>query len=165
MRRGNGQRAKRSKRTEIAQRPEPGYGDLLTGISDLLDQARRMSARSVNGILTALHNLLVRRQKRKTLINDVVLAAELADVPVPPQARVAAVLYVRGDRAAVLANPLQRWPRETLLTPSRRVRPASRSRRVPSQQYFSVGIGPMVVRGGPVQHVTIDVVGSEIAIR
>ena len=30
--------AKRSKKTEIVQRPEPGYGDLLTGISDLLEQ-------------------------------------------------------------------------------------------------------------------------------
>jgi predicted nuclease of restriction endonuclease-like (RecB) superfamily len=39
----------------------PGYGDLLTGISDLLDQARRMSARTVNNILTATYWEIGRR--------------------------------------------------------------------------------------------------------
>ena len=53
--------AKRSKRLNIVQRPEPGYGDLLTGISDLLDQARRMSARSVNSILTTTYWEIGRR--------------------------------------------------------------------------------------------------------
>jgi predicted nuclease of restriction endonuclease-like (RecB) superfamily len=47
--------AKRTKKTELVQRPEPRYGDLLTGISDLLEHARRMSARSVNSILTATY--------------------------------------------------------------------------------------------------------------
>jgi len=44
---------KRSKRTEIVQRPELSYGDLLAGICELLDRARRMSVRSINSILTA----------------------------------------------------------------------------------------------------------------
>ena len=43
------------------QRPEPDYGGLLTGISDLLDQARRMSARTVNNILTATYWEIGRR--------------------------------------------------------------------------------------------------------
>jgi predicted nuclease of restriction endonuclease-like (RecB) superfamily len=53
--------AKRSKKTEIVERPEPGYGNLLTGISDLLEHARRMSARSVNSILTAAYWEIGRR--------------------------------------------------------------------------------------------------------
>jgi predicted nuclease of restriction endonuclease-like (RecB) superfamily len=53
--------AKRSKRTEIVPRPEPDYGSLVTGISDILDQARRMSARSVNSILTATYWEIGRR--------------------------------------------------------------------------------------------------------
>ena len=53
--------AKRRGKTEIIQRPEPGYGDLLTGISDLLEHARRMSARSVNSILTATYWEIGRR--------------------------------------------------------------------------------------------------------
>ena len=53
--------AKRSKRTEIVPRPEPDYGSLVTGISDLLEHARRMSARSVNSILTATYWEIGRR--------------------------------------------------------------------------------------------------------
>lgn len=34
---------------------DPGYGTLIAGISDLLDHARRSSARAVNGILTATY--------------------------------------------------------------------------------------------------------------
>ena len=45
----------------MIQRPEPEYGGLLTGISDLLDQARRMSARTVNNILTATYWEIGRR--------------------------------------------------------------------------------------------------------
>ena len=47
--------AKRSKKTEVVQTPGPDYGDLLAGISDLLEQARRMSARAVNSIITAAY--------------------------------------------------------------------------------------------------------------
>ena len=50
--------AKRSKRGEIVQRGESSYGDLLTDISGLLDQARRMSARSVDSIRWALSGLV-----------------------------------------------------------------------------------------------------------
>jgi len=53
--------AKRSKKTEIVERPEPDYGNLLTGISDLLEHARRTSARSVNSILTATYWEIGRR--------------------------------------------------------------------------------------------------------
>lgn len=52
---------KRRKSTELVRRPEPGYGDLLTGISDLLDQARRGVARSANAILTATYWEIGRR--------------------------------------------------------------------------------------------------------
>ena len=41
--------------------PEPDYGGLLTGISDILDQARRMTARTVNNILTATYWEIGRR--------------------------------------------------------------------------------------------------------
>jgi predicted nuclease of restriction endonuclease-like (RecB) superfamily len=41
--------------------PESSYVGLVTGISDLLDQARRMSARSVNSILTATYWEIGRR--------------------------------------------------------------------------------------------------------
>jgi len=47
--------AKRRKTSEIITRPEPAYGSLLADISDLLDQARRMSARTINSILTATY--------------------------------------------------------------------------------------------------------------
>jgi len=47
--------AKRKKHTAISGRPEPGYGVLVSGISGLLDQARRMSSRAVNSILTATY--------------------------------------------------------------------------------------------------------------
>lgn len=35
--------------------PDPGYGALVAGISDLLEHARRSAARAVNGILTATY--------------------------------------------------------------------------------------------------------------
>ena len=41
--------------------PSRSYGGLLTGISDLLDQARRTSARTVNNILTATYWEIGRR--------------------------------------------------------------------------------------------------------
>ena len=47
--------------SEDSPRPEPEYGGLLTGISELLDQARRMSARTVNNILTATYWEIGRR--------------------------------------------------------------------------------------------------------
>jgi hypothetical protein len=47
--------AKRSKKTEVVQTPGPDYDDLLTGISDLLEQARRMSARAANRIIAATY--------------------------------------------------------------------------------------------------------------
>ncbi len=49
------------RKTEIVLRPEPDYGVLLTGISDLLDQARRRSDRAVNSILTAAYWEIGRR--------------------------------------------------------------------------------------------------------
>lgn len=52
---------KRRKKTEIAVRPEPAYGDLLSGISAFLEDARRMSARAVNSILTATYWEIGRR--------------------------------------------------------------------------------------------------------
>jgi predicted nuclease of restriction endonuclease-like (RecB) superfamily len=45
----------RRKKTQMIERPEPMYGGLLTGISELLEQARRTSARTVNNILTATY--------------------------------------------------------------------------------------------------------------
>ena len=47
--------AKRRKKSEIESRPKPGYHDLLSGISDLLERVRRMSVRSVNSILTSAY--------------------------------------------------------------------------------------------------------------
>jgi predicted nuclease of restriction endonuclease-like (RecB) superfamily len=47
--------AKRSKKTQVVQTPGPDYDDLLTGISDLLERARRASARAVNNIITATY--------------------------------------------------------------------------------------------------------------
>jgi hypothetical protein len=40
---------------------DPGYGALVSGIADLLEQARRSAARAVNGILTATYWELGRR--------------------------------------------------------------------------------------------------------
>ena len=53
--------AKRKKHTEISAQPEQDYGILVSGISDLLDQARRMSSRAVNSILTATYWEIGRR--------------------------------------------------------------------------------------------------------
>ena len=53
--------AKRRKPTEIVPSSEAGYGSLLTSISDLLDHARRMSARTVNNILTVTYWEIGRR--------------------------------------------------------------------------------------------------------
>lgn len=52
---------KRPKRTEIITTPGQGYAVLLTDISALLERARRMSARSVNSILTATYWEIGRR--------------------------------------------------------------------------------------------------------
>lgn len=45
--------AKRSKTAALVPARPAGYGGLVTGISDLLDEARRTAARSVNSILSA----------------------------------------------------------------------------------------------------------------
>ena len=47
--------AKRSSKSEVVQSPGSDYGDLLAGISDLLGQARRTSARAVNNIITGTY--------------------------------------------------------------------------------------------------------------
>jgi len=52
---------KARKFTETVLKTQPDYGGLLTGISDLLDQARRMTARTVNNILTATYWEIGRR--------------------------------------------------------------------------------------------------------
>jgi predicted nuclease of restriction endonuclease-like (RecB) superfamily len=53
--------AKRRKSTEMVPVPVPDYGPFLAGISDLLDQARRMTARTVNNIITATYWEIGRR--------------------------------------------------------------------------------------------------------
>jgi hypothetical protein len=53
--------AKRKQHTAIVSQLEPDYGVLVTGISDLLSQARRMSVRSTNCILTATYWEIGRR--------------------------------------------------------------------------------------------------------
>ena len=53
--------AKRTRKTQIAVVPEPHYTDLLSGISGLLEDARRKSARAVNSILTATYWEIGRR--------------------------------------------------------------------------------------------------------
>jgi hypothetical protein len=49
------------RRPEPVQVGEPDYQDLVGGIADLLEQARRAAARSVNSILTATYWELGRR--------------------------------------------------------------------------------------------------------
>jgi hypothetical protein len=52
----------KSRKLKVQSRtPDPGYGNLVAGISDLLDHARRSSARAVNGILTATYWEIGRR--------------------------------------------------------------------------------------------------------
>ncbi len=53
--------AKRHKSTEMTPKAVAGYDSLLTGISDLLDEARRTSARTVNSILAATYWEIGRR--------------------------------------------------------------------------------------------------------
>lgn len=53
--------AKRRMKSVIVSRPKPAYDDLLSGISDVLENARRMSARAVNNILTASYWEIGRR--------------------------------------------------------------------------------------------------------
>ncbi len=53
--------AKPRKLKAQSRTPNPGYGSLVAGISDLLDHARRSSARAVNGILTATYWEIGRR--------------------------------------------------------------------------------------------------------
>lgn len=50
-----GKRNKDARRSERLQPTSRSYGGLLTGISDLLDQARRTAARTVNTILAATY--------------------------------------------------------------------------------------------------------------
>lgn len=47
--------AKPKKVKILSRTSDPGYGTLVAGISELLDHARRSSARAVNGILTATY--------------------------------------------------------------------------------------------------------------
>ena len=52
----------KSRKLKVQSRiPYPGYDTLIAGISDLLDHARRSSARAVNGILTATYWEIGRR--------------------------------------------------------------------------------------------------------
>lgn len=52
----------KSRKLKVQSRtPDPGYGTLVAGISDLLDHSRRSSARAVNGILTATYWEIGRR--------------------------------------------------------------------------------------------------------
>jgi predicted nuclease of restriction endonuclease-like (RecB) superfamily len=52
----------KSRQPKVPSRtPDPGYGHLVAGISDLLERARRSSARAVNGILTASYWEIGRR--------------------------------------------------------------------------------------------------------
>ena len=53
--------AKTRKPTTRLSKPDPRYGTLVAGISDLLEYARRTSARAVNGILTATYWEIGRR--------------------------------------------------------------------------------------------------------
>ncbi len=47
--------AKSRKPKLLSRKPDPAYGALVAGISDLLENARRSAARTVNGILTATY--------------------------------------------------------------------------------------------------------------
>lgn len=47
--------AKRPKSDDLVPTSPPGYGTLVSGISELLDQARRATARTVNNFLTATY--------------------------------------------------------------------------------------------------------------
>ncbi len=47
--------AKSRKPKLLSRKPDPAYGALVAGISDLLENARRSAARAVNGILTATY--------------------------------------------------------------------------------------------------------------
>ena len=53
--------ANRSEKAVVVPPLEPGYGELLIGISELLERARRMSTRSVNSILTTTYWEIGRR--------------------------------------------------------------------------------------------------------
>jgi hypothetical protein len=52
---------KRRQSNALAPSRPPGYGLLLSGISELLEQARRVAARTVNNILTAAYWEIGRR--------------------------------------------------------------------------------------------------------
>jgi hypothetical protein len=52
---GGGLMAKRKKATGVVRTGPAEYGGLVTGIADLLEQARRGAARAVNSILTATY--------------------------------------------------------------------------------------------------------------
>jgi hypothetical protein len=47
--------AKRRKSTDLTRTPRTEYDGLVSGISDLLEHARRSAVRSLNGILTATY--------------------------------------------------------------------------------------------------------------
>ena len=53
--------AKSRKSKNLVLAPDPGYGALVSGISDLLENARRSVARAVNGLLTATYWEIGRR--------------------------------------------------------------------------------------------------------
>jgi hypothetical protein len=60
--RGRRQRGKRANRDPaIATGPAPAYDALFGGIADLLEEARRASARAVNALMTATYWEIGRR--------------------------------------------------------------------------------------------------------
>ena len=105
--------AKRSKKAAVVLPPEPGYDELLIGISDLLERARRMSARSVNSILTTTYWEIGRRVvefeqggKARAEYGEGLWKRLAADLTAK---------YGRGFSKSNLAS-MQRFPERTLLT-------------------------------------------------
>lgn len=87
-------------------------------------------------------HLDIRGEQRKSLVDCAVIAAPGPHLAIPSKSRKAAVLHEARCFAVCPEHLLEMQQRDTLLTPSTRARPASRSRCIACQTSASASVHP-----------------------
>src|ERR1700691_5543177 len=103
-----------------------------------------------------VHHLLIRGQKRKSLVDDFVFAAEQSYVAVPAEASVAAVLHECREFDAVGCDLLQMA--ESNVAYAEKASASGITFFAHCLPDFGVSAGPLVIGRGTMEHVTVDMV-------
>src|SRR5208282_210093 len=105
-------------------------------------------------------HLLIRGEKRESLIDDFALPAKQSHGAVPAEASVATVLHECWKCGAGGCHLLQVAQRNIAYAEETGAAGITLfAHRLPG---FGVNVGPVMVGGGPVQQVAVDVVGREM---